>query len=294
MTTMPHIKSYATPSSSDNSHSAVGMPRLSRSYFTLDCPKKRALQGAILGVTAPLGWLILQLSHGAALHHEVATHSALYLYMLCGASLALAAFGWGIGQREESLEHLNERLAKLSLTDHLTSLKNSRYFWPRFDEALAESRRSGTPVSLVLFDLDHFKRVNDSHGHAVGDRVLTHVGRVLNDVVRRGETAARIGGEEFAVLMPRASEEEARNAAERIRAEIAAQTFEGAHGMPLKVTMSAGIVSTERVGGGGARELYRLADAALYESKGLGRDCVSLADETSEMSGDLDLEPVWH
>ncbi len=233
---------------------------------------------------APLVWLLLRVAQGYPAGLEVETHLGLYLYMWLGATFALGMFGWGLGKREDRLQQLNAKLKRLSLTDDLTSLKNSRYFWSRFDEALAEAKRAGEEVSLVLFDLDHFKRVNDTHGHAMGDRILAHVGHVMSEVVRRGETAARVGGEEFALLMPRSTESEAHAAAERIRRAIAQDSFESTAGSPVRVTLSAGVVSTERVGRVSSQELFDFADAALYESKGGGRDRVSLADEDSDVS----------
>ena len=104
-----------------------------------------------------------------------------------------------VGSREDLLE-------EMALRDSLTGLFNARYLQMRLEEELAAAKRHRTPVSLVLFDIDHFKRVNDEHGHPVGDRMLRLIGRTILSKLREGETAARVGGEEFALLMPHTSD----------------------------------------------------------------------------------------
>ena len=164
----------------------------------------------------------------------------------------------------ESLAAAEERAA----VDPLTGLANHRTFHERLRTELERARRHGRGLALVLMDLDHFKQVNDTHGHQVGDRVLEHAARVLAAETRTGELVARVGGEEFAMLLPEADEDEAFRAAERVRRAIAATDFPGVG----RMTMSAGVCDVRQAPD--ADTLYRLADGALYWAKHRGRDMV--------------------
>ena len=166
------------------------------------------------------------------------------------------------------------RLAAQAASDPLTGLANHRTFFERLHADVERARRHGRPLSLVIIDLDHFKRVNDTHGHPVGDRVLVEVAERLGALVRPEDTLARIGGEEFAWLLPEGDAHAAWSAAERARQAVAAAPFPEAG----RMTMSAGIA--ELAAGGSVNELFRAADAALYWAKAQGRDaCVPYAPE---------------
>ncbi|MGE0029149.1 MAG: diguanylate cyclase [Thermoleophilia bacterium] len=154
----------------------------------------------------------------------------------------------------------------LATTDTLTGLANRRAFEERLASECERAARHGRPLSLVLLDLDHFKGVNDAHGHPVGDRVLVQLAARLRLRARSQDTLARMGGEEFAWLMPETEGPAALRAAERVRAEIAAEAF--AH--DIAVTVSGGVC--DLADARGAAELYRLADEALYWAKGHGRN----------------------
>jgi diguanylate cyclase (GGDEF)-like protein/PAS domain S-box-containing protein len=159
-----------------------------------------------------------------------------------------------------------QQLATLAATDHLTGLSNRRAFEERLEAEVERAERHGMPLALVVLDLDHFKRVNDTHGHEVGDRVLREVARRLGTLRRAGDDQARLGGEEFAWILPGSDADGALIVAERARRLIGEDPFPGVG--PL--TISAGVCAlVEAVDGG---ELFRLADAALYEAKRLGRD----------------------
>lgn len=158
------------------------------------------------------------------------------------------------------------QLHLLATTDTLTGLANRRAFEERLASECERASRHGRPLSLVLLDLDHFKGVNDAHGHPVGDRVLVELAARLRLRARSEDTLARMGGEEFAWLMPETEGPAALRAAERVRSEIAAETF--AHG--IAVTVSGGVC--DLADARGAAELYRLADEALYWAKGHGRN----------------------
>lgn len=157
---------------------------------------------------------------------------------------------------------------ELAAIDPLTALANHRTFHDRLRSEVERARRNRRGLSLVLMDLDHFKRVNDLHGHQTGDRVLEHAARVFEGETRTGELVARVGGEEFAMILPEADMSEAFRAAERIRKAVASSVFPAIGEM----TVSAGVCDLPQ--GQDADGLYRLADRALYWAKHRGRDMV--------------------
>lgn len=233
---------------------------------------RRTLQGLMLALGAPLGWLGLRLVGGHSIADELSGHGGLYLYLLLPTLVVFATFAAVLGHHEDELERANKKLSEDVLTDELTGLKNLRYFRARLEEEHATSKRNGSGLSLLMIDLDHFKNVNDSHGHQVGDRLLRAVARTITSIMRGGETVARVGGEEFAVLLPGASGEEAFLAAERIRSAVAAVQLHPSSGVPITITVSIGAAASEDLGSGGTKELYRAADAALYVAKDRGRN----------------------
>lgn len=158
---------------------------------------------------------------------------------------------------------------RLASTDPLTGLANRR----QFDEALREQLAERRPVALLMVDLDHFKAVNDSHGHPVGDQVLCHLAEIMREAAPDGALAARFGGEEFSLLLPSGALREAMAVAERIRGRIAQSPLQVPQGGPrISITASIGIAQ----GGHGesAEQLIGRADAALYEAKRGGRNRV--------------------
>jgi diguanylate cyclase (GGDEF)-like protein len=179
-----------------------------------------------------------------------------------------------IGMEKERAE-LHQRLA--AQTDELTGAANRRSILDRADALLARCRDYTVPVAVLLLDLDHFKSVNDTFGHDVGDNVLKAAAQVLSGVLRKGDLFGRIGGEEFAFCLPDTSAREAINVAERVRAAISKLCLRSSSGA-ISVTVSVGVASTERVGYN-LSALMKAADAALYEAKARGRDCV--ADEAA-------------
>lgn len=178
-------------------------------------------------------------------------------------------------QANEALMRANAQLLKDSVTDSLTQVSNRRYFHQRCKEAFARFQRFGEPYSLLLFDVDHFKSVNDHYGHDAGDQVLKHVAATMSHNLRADvEVLARLGGEEFAVICHGVSNlGDAALLAERIRSEIAASPLND-RGHSIGVTVSAGVA------GPGSHDAswedaYRRADRALYASKNQGRNQVS-------------------
>jgi diguanylate cyclase (GGDEF)-like protein len=162
---------------------------------------------------------------------------------------------------------LLEQIRRLAATDALTGLANRRTLEEMLEREISRATRQGDDVTLVMIDLDHFKSLNDTHGHQVGDEVLRHVGRRLSEQCRDFDTPARYGGEEFAVVLPRCSQEEAEEVAERMRTSLAS-------GGPVPITASAG-VATFPSQAESSYALIRAADNALYRAKGAGRDRTS-------------------
>lgn len=157
--------------------------------------------------------------------------------------------------------------------DPLTGLLNRRLFDEVVEEAFATARRSGTPLSLVVLDLDRFSAVNNEHGHAVGDAVLRTVARAVAHSVRVGDTVIRYGGEELVVVLPGSGSDEAVAVAERIRSAVGAAQSQAHDTPPIEVTISAGVASLldDEVDG---HALFRAADSALLAAKRAGRDRV--------------------
>jgi diguanylate cyclase (GGDEF)-like protein len=165
----------------------------------------------------------------------------------------------------------------MATTDALTGLLNRRAFIEAVERERARSDRHAFPLSLLLLDVDHFKRINDVHGHAAGDAVLQGVARVLESVARRSDFVGRWGGEEFVVALPQTGEAGARVAAERLRRALAAATHRGPapECEPLQVTGSIGIASSEAPWSVDA--LVGAADEAMYSAKSRGRNRVESA-----------------
>ncbi|MCE7030118.1 PleD family two-component system response regulator [Jiella avicenniae] len=173
---------------------------------------------------------------------------------------------------DEGLRQSLQQTIELAVTDPLTGLHNRRFL----DIHLERAAAGEGGFALALFDIDHFKRINDGFGHDAGDAVLTEFGRRLKAAIRASDLACRFGGEEFAVLMPGADVETAAAVAERIREGVAGEPFAAAAEM-LAVTVSAG-VAVVSAGRGETREaLVKRADAALYEAKRAGRNRIGMA-----------------
>jgi two-component system, cell cycle response regulator len=164
-------------------------------------------------------------------------------------------------------------LAALARVDPLTGLANRRAFDEALAAAVARAHRAAAPLSVVALDVDHFKRVNDAHGHAAGDAVLRELAARARAALREGDLLARVGGEELAALLPGEPLEGAADAAERLRAAVAAAPF-AAGTAALPVTISAGCAALEPGDRDGGALLAR-ADARLYEAKRSGRNRVA-------------------
>lgn len=177
------------------------------------------------------------------------------------------------------------RLYELATIDSLTGLFVRRYFDQRLDEELHRSSRYGTPFSLGLLDLDHFKRTNDTFGHQVGDRVLRQAARAMRDNMRSFDLAARYGGEEFVFILPRTGLDEAERVAQRILEDIEGLNVKtDVVGVGVRTTASIGLAAFPAEGLHSGQELIAAADAALYRAKKAGRNRTESHSPTAEHS----------
>ena len=173
-------------------------------------------------------------------------------------------------------ERAEARLSKIALTDPLTGLANRRAFFDQGERLIAQGRRTKQPTSLIIFDLDRFKQVNDTYGHPFGDTVLEAFAIAVQAGLRAGDLAGRMGGEEFAAILPGAGEDEAMHAADRV-IELFAETVGIDPGDTMPFTTSAGLAvsanSTDAI-----RTLISAADRALYAAKRKGGNLIELAE----------------
>jgi len=185
--------------------------------------------------------------------------------------LARVRAGVRIVGLQKALLDTNRKLEELSLTDSLTRVANRRAFDVRLEDAFEHARRYDRPLSLVLVDIDHFKVINDTHGHDAGDRVLRRVADVLGEGSRHSDFVARIGGEEFAVLLPETPLFEAMQFGEKLRCNIAIAPMTTG-----PVTISVGVANMPHSRVASSSELFRAADQALYRAKARGRNRVEM------------------
>ncbi len=170
----------------------------------------------------------------------------------------------------------NMMLKKESITDGLTRLYGYRYFDLRLKLQLKKTLSGGKMFALEMYDIDHFKNINDTYGHEFGNVILKAVAKVLSESCRKSDTVARFGGEEFCILMPGAKAENAFKHADRIRGSIGEMKFKTEKDETVKVTISGGIVTTDEYVSEDHLDMLRAADTALYKSKHSGRDKITM------------------
>lgn len=202
------------------------------------------------------------------------------LGVVCGAlliypTIARAAVEQGnLRRMTETLSVRSQTLEHAAVTDGLTGMHNRRYFDDALREYLAAFRRIGKPIGMIVLDLDHFKQVNDTHGHDVGDEVLRQVAGCLQEFTRYHDVVARLGGEEFAILSPNIGQRQLFDLAERIRRAVGQLAITTGN-VTVRVTLSAGVAIWD--GKETGESLYRRADTQLYDAKRSGRNRVSAA-----------------
>ncbi len=174
---------------------------------------------------------------------------------------------------QDNLKQSNQLLQKLSQTDPLTELYNRRHMMTTLESEFDRSNRISSPFALMMIDLDHFKRVNDTYGHQQGDKVLQSISWEIQEQLRPYDSAARFGGEEFALLLPETTLGEAVVVAERLRQRISNVQFTGPIS-GLKITASFGLAAIPHKKINTTKDLIRLADEALYAAKHNGRNRV--------------------
>ena len=177
------------------------------------------------------------------------------------------------GYRNPLEDRLQEQLYNAAIRDPLTRAFNRRYFDECLEAEWAWSSRRGQPCSVIAFDIDHFKQVNDSFGHHAGDQVLREMGRLVALTVRREDTFARVGGEEFAVLVRGTGLPGTVLMAERLRAVVERHRFRVSQG-PVQITVSVGVVCSDHPDVLNTELMMTLADRAQYRAKQAGRNCV--------------------
>lgn len=173
---------------------------------------------------------------------------------------------------ECALQETNRQLEALATTDDLTGLHNRRRFLETLSAEFERSRRYANPPVLAMFDVDHFKAINDTHGHAFGDQVLKQIAEAVHHSARATDTVARYGGDEFLLLMPNTAVPEALSVVERIRRHVAQVPLTDS-GQTVQVTLSAGVAEADPAAGEATHDLLRKADEALRAAKAAGRDC---------------------
>jgi two-component system, cell cycle response regulator len=175
-------------------------------------------------------------------------------------------------------ENFQRQMYESALRDGLTKAFNKKYFLERLESEFAYALRHKTPLSLVMFDIDHFKKINDTHGHLAGDHALVTLATLIAQTIRKEDVFARYGGEEFAVICRGVDLGGAQLFGERIRSRVEAQKF-AFNGTQLSMTVSVGVATVTDVGMRQMLDLIGITDDALYQAKRLGRNRVIVAGE---------------
>jgi diguanylate cyclase (GGDEF)-like protein len=178
---------------------------------------------------------------------------------------------------QKELATLRARVQKLEEETHrdeLTQLFNRRYFNHSINQELERTRRSSLPTSLIFLDIDHFKTINDKHGHPAGDIALQYIAKAITHALRKLDIACRYGGDEYAIILPSTAINIAIGVAGRLRKHIIDNPILLPNNQDLTITLSIGVASANDIDDLTAKALTALADSALYKAKNKGRDCI--------------------
>jgi diguanylate cyclase (GGDEF)-like protein len=231
----------------------------------------------MVGVTMAITIVMLGLRAVHAAHQPQDYVDAMQISLGQGMGFVLAfiaMLGAGFGFVLAVLERHAERMREMATHDGLTGCINRVTFDALLVNALERARRASEPLSLVMLDLDHFKAINDAWGHRTGDEVLRRCASTVQAQLRASDVLARVGGEEFSVLLPGTDLQGAAHVAETVRMAVQALTIDNLQGGSIRVSVSAGVASTQGPDGPTADQLYQSADAALYAAKAAGRNRV--------------------
>ena len=183
-----------------------------------------------------------------------------------------------LNERTTELENAFQKMQVMALTDPLTTIANRRCFFDTLEQQFAALVCSCRPISLVMIDVDRFKTINDTFGHEAGDKVLRELAGIIQKYSRENDLVARIGGEEFTVLLPGAGSREAVVVAHRIKTAVSSRIFELGDEQRISITVSIGICTLSKTPCFARNNLYNYADQALYHSKNNGRNSISVFD----------------
>ena len=236
-------------------------------------PKKYSLSltGVLLATGAPVGWFLLDFLVGGA------DSLTLYAYLFCATATVFALWGFILGRYQDVLRRLVEK-------DDLTVLLNQETFMKRLDWARRAGHRHQDDLSVIMMDIDQFKKVNDQHSHLLGSAVLKDIGRLIRAELRETDFAARYGGDEFIIGMPRTNADQARVLAERLRRAVEEREF-AYRGERVRVTLSCGVATDTCDRTGQVSDLVAAADRYLYVAK---------ENRRNQVAGDFHQEEVLH
>lgn len=192
------------------------------------------------------------------------------------ASLRTKALQDELREKNRQMEIVLSQVETLAITDPLTELFNRRHFEATIEKEFNRTVRYKSPTSCLMIDIDHFKSINDEYGHRTGDMVIREIAKIIKDCLRKVDTIARWGGEEFVVLLPGTGKEKAFTAAERIMKTVSGHSFSG---ISKQITVSIGIASVPESSIDNAEKLIDASDNALYEAKSKGRNRIASSNE---------------
>ena len=245
-----------------------------RDFFLRTTPLRAALA---VGMVAAAASVLVTVTALLALFPSITPMFWIGVALAVAIPMSIAPpIAWTLAHLLSELSSARRTVEKLAVTDVLTGASNRRHLHEVGTREVERARRAALPLSLLVLDLDNFKRINDVHGHLAGDAVLQAVGQICLTSARPYDLVARYGGEELVVLLPSTTPDEARLIAERLRHAIATLTVYGRSGEAITPTASIGVASLDAAAAS-LEALFEKADAAMYEAKRAGKNRVAVA-----------------